>query len=163
MKNSLTNKAFIGLLVLAILGFGANAFAGWGMGCDQRGSGYHGPGWHHDGRFGPGNGYRMDDLSDDEIEKLHRERKSFFKATQDLRQDIYAKELSLRSELAKKDLDTDKAQKLQKEISDLEAKMDQKRIDHMINMRKINPNAGRSFMGRGGMGYGRSFGGYCWR
>jgi len=30
-------------------------------------------------------------------------------------------------------------------------------------MKKINPKAGRMFMGRGGMGYDPSYGGYCWR
>lgn len=163
MKKSKIGTAFIVLLVLAVLGFGANAFAGWGMGYGQRGWGDHGPGWHHEGRYGSGHGYGMDDLSNDEIEKLGKERESFFKATQDLRQDIYAKELALKSELVKENPDANKARKLQKEISDLEAKIDQKRIDHMVNMRKINPNAGRSFMGRGGMGYGRAQGGYCWR
>jgi hypothetical protein len=41
--------------------------------------------------------------------------------------------------LAKKNLDTQRAVSLQKEISDLRARIDQKRIEHMIEMRKINP------------------------
>ncbi len=163
MQKSLIRSAFIVFSVLAILGFGANAFAGWGMGCGQRGWNHQGPDGHHEGRFGSGHGYWMDDLSDDEVKTLERERKSFFKATQDLRQDIYAKELALKSELVKENPDADKARTLQKEISDLEAKIGQKRIDHMIKMKKINPNAGRNFMSRGGMGYGRFLGGYCWR
>jgi zinc resistance-associated protein len=105
----------------------------------------------------------MGDLNDDEIEKLEKERNAYFEATEDLRQDLYARELELRSELAKKNPDSKKAAKLQNEVSKLEAKLDQKHIDHMIKMRKINPNAGRRFMYRGGMGYGPSSGSYCWR
>ncbi|MBU0988553.1 MAG: hypothetical protein KKH68_14980 [Proteobacteria bacterium] len=55
------------------------------------------------------------------------------------------------------------ASSLQNDISKLQAQLDQKRIDHMVEMRKINPNAGRGFMGRGGMGYGNGQGRYCWR
>ena len=38
--------------------------------------------------------------------------------------------------MAKKNLDTQSAVSLQKEISDLRARIDQKRIEHMIEMRK---------------------------
>ena len=44
---------------------------------------------------------------------------------------------------------------MQKEISKLESELDQKRIDHMIKIRKLSPNAGRGFMmGGNHMGYG---------
>ena len=99
-------------------------------------------------------------LSDDDVAALEKEREAFFKATENLRQDIYAKRLALRSELAKKDPDVKNAQDLQKAISDLEAKIDQERVDHMIKMKKINPNAGRGY--GSGRGHGRG-GGYCWR
>ena len=55
------------------------------------------------------------------------------------------------------DPDVKKAQELQKEISNLEATIDQKRIDHMIKMKKINPHAGRGY----GSGRGRGSGGGC--
>jgi hypothetical protein len=35
---------------------------------------------------------------------------------------------------------------LQKDISELESELDQKRVDHMIKIRKLNPNDGRGFM-----------------
>jgi Spy/CpxP family protein refolding chaperone len=156
MKNNMTRKTLVVLTIVAVVGFGAVAFAGWGMGY-----GHHG--WHHEGWGEPEHGYMMRDLDENDIVKMEKERESFFKATENLRQDLDVKELELRSELAKENPDADKAAKLQKEVSELEAKIDQKRIDHMIVMKKINPNAGRNFMGRGGMGYGPSYGGYCWR
>ena len=103
----------------------------------------------------------MGNLSDDEIKALQKERNAFFEATQDLRQEIYQKRLELRSELAKKDPDANKAAKLQKEISKIEADFDQKRLDHQMKMRKINPKAGRGFMGGRPMGPGMmGYGGY---
>jgi len=158
MKKNITNKALMVLTVVAVIGFGAYAFADWGMGY-----GHRGPGWHHGGWNGPGYDYMKRDLNDDQIEKLEKERESFYKATEDLRQDVYTKELELKSELSKENPDIQKAAKLQKEISGLEAKIDEKRIDHLIKMKKINPKAGRMFMGRGGKGYDPSYGGYCGR
>ena len=160
MNKQMTSKAVMVVTILAIVGFGTYAFAGWGMGYDRQGWRHHGPGWHHGGGGEHGYGYMRDNLSDDEIAALEKEREAFFNATETLRQDIYAKRLALRSELAKKDPDVKKAQDLQKEISDLEAKIDQERVDHMIKMKKINPNAGRGYGSGRGRGQG---GGYCWR
>lgn len=162
MKKNITNKALIALTVLAVIGFGAYAFAHEEGGYGHYGWGHHGPG-HHEGWNGPGYDNMNKNLSDDEIAKLEKERESFYRATDDLRQDIYTKELELKIELSKENPDNQRAAKLQKEISGLEAKIDQKRIDHLIKMKKINPDAGRMFMGRGGMGYGPSRGGSCWR
>ncbi len=148
MKNNKTSKVIVILTVIAIAGFGAYAFADWGMGYDRYGMGMYGRGT---GYGGPG---YMGNLSADEIGALDHERTAFFKATEDLRQDIYAKELELRSELAKQNPDTQKATKLQKEISELVAQLDRKRVEHVVKMKKINPDAGRGFMGRGNMRYG---------
>lgn len=159
MSKNMTSKAIMVVMILAIVGFGTYAFAGWGMGYSRSGSGHHGPGWHQGG-WG-GHGYMMGDLNDDEIEQLEKERESFFKATENLRQDIYRMDLELRSELAKDNPDTKKAGKIQKEISDLEAKVDQKRIEHMIKMKELNPNMDKGY----GPGQGRKYsrGGNCWR
>lgn len=163
MKTSITSKILMVLTVLAVIGFGAYAFADRGMDYGHHGWGHHGTGWHHEACSGPGYGRMMGDLSDADIEKLENERSAFLTATEDLRRDLYAKELELRTELNKENPDSQKAADLQKEISSIEAKLDQKRVDNMIKMRKINPNAGGRFMGRGPMGYGPSNGGYCWR
>jgi hypothetical protein len=164
MKNIFTRKTLIILTVVTVLGFGAYAFADWGMGPGMMGGwGHHGPGWHHGGWNNSGYGPMAGNLSDDELIQMNKERSEFFKATENLRQNLYAKQLELRSELAKENPDSKRASSLQNDISKLQTQLDQKRIDHMVEMRKINPNAGRGFMGRGGMGYGAAYGGYCSR
>ena len=154
------NKALIAVAALAIVGFGVNAFADWGMGSGHMGWGQRGAGWHHGGGYGMG--YRGN-LSAADIQKMDQERRGFYKATQDLRQSIYEKELALGSELAKENPDTQKATDLQKEISKLNSELDQKRLEQMIAMRKINPNGGRGFSDDGPMGRGPGYGGNCWR
>jgi len=158
------------LAVVAILGIVPNAFAGWG-----EGYGHHGYGRHHNygsddgyqgnrhhgpsGGYGPGCDYG-EDLTQEDFEKLQAEQKAFDKDTQKLRQNIYQKNLALKSELAKENPDAQKALEIQKEISDLRAEVDQKRIDYLIKARKIAPDAGRGMMkgfghrGGGGRGMG---------
>ena len=160
MKTSITSKALVIITIVAIIGFGTYAFAGWGMGYGHHGRGHYGPGYHHEGWGGSGYGHMMDDLSDVDIEKLDKARSDYLKATENLRQDLYDKELELRNELAKQDPDAKKAAKLQMDISKLEEKLDQKHLDHMIQVRKINPDAGRGYRSGMDRGFG---GGYCWR
>jgi hypothetical protein len=164
MKKFFTKKSLMILTILAIIGFGAYAFAGWGMGYGMMGGwGHHGPGWHHGGWNSYGYGPMAENLSSDELAQMSKERSEFYKATENLRQGLYAKRLELRSELAKENPNSKRALNLQNDVSKLQAQLDQKQIDHLVEMRKTNPNAGRGFSGRGGMGYGAGSGGYCWR
>ena len=169
MKNVTLTKLIVVLAVIATVGFVASAFAGWGAG----GYGHRGGGWHHMGWGGSGDGYGYNqNLTDEQQKALDQERQAFLNATESLRQDLYAKNLELRSELAKDNPDAQKAAALQKEISKLESALDQKQLDFMLNARKVAPDAGRGYMmgGRGGMmGYGPGYGngagprgGYCW-
>jgi len=148
-KGLLAIFAIAAVVALSVTAYADRGMMGYGQGGGQcrgiRGGGY-----------GPGSGYMMGNISEDEAKKINDQREEFFKATEDLRQDIYAKEMELNSELAKKNIDTDKAAKLQKEISELESKFDQKRLEHMIKMKKLNPNLARGFGGR-------STGGHCGR
>jgi Spy/CpxP family protein refolding chaperone len=82
-------------------------------------------------------------LSDEDQKTLDKERQAFFDETQDLRQDMYQKRLELRSELAKKNPDAQKAAALQKDISKLKEEFDRKRLDFIMRMKKINPDIGR--------------------
>jgi len=154
------------LAIVAVLGIAVTSFAGWGRG--HMGYGYHmGPGygmqrgWGDGPRGYGGPGYRSD-LSDEDLARLDKERQAFFEATSELREQLYQKELELRSELAKSEPDAKKAAGLQTEISNLEGQLDQKRLDHQIKMRKEFPRSG--YMGRGygprGMGRGMYGGGY---
>jgi len=158
------SKTVIVVAIIGIVGFAATSFAGWGRG----GGGYcrgQGAGWAQKGS-GPA-GYQSN-LSDEDLDKLNKERQAFFEDTRELRENLYQKELELRSELAKKDPDAKKAVGMQKEISDLGSQLDQKRVEQRIKMRKENPDffAGRGYgmrrgygMGGGGMGRGYGMGG----
>lgn len=171
MKMNHFTRTVTVLAIAGILGFAATSFAGWGRGGGGNCWG-QGPGWGQRG-YGP-SGYQGN-LSDEQIAKLDKERQAYFEETRDLRDNLYQKKLELRSELAKKDPDTQKAAGIQKEISDLRAQLDQKRIHHRIKMQKENPEffAGRGY-GRGGRGMGGGFygrgmgrgfggqGGGCW-
>lgn len=180
MKKTRTGKTLLVLAVVAVLGIGSYAYADWGMGYGRHmgygwGSGYGpgmmGPGAYEEGYgMGPGMmGYRgagignWGNLSREDAAKMGTEQAAFFKATEKIRQNIYAKGLELRSEFAKENPDAGKASNLQKEISALEGQLDQKRVDYMIALRKITPDGGRSFAGRGPTGYVSDDDGPCWR
>ena len=135
---------------VAVIGIAINAFAHGGMGWGG-GMGHHGQGWHHRGDYGPG---FDDQMSKEQYKQFEQKREAFFKETQDLRANLYEKERELQSELAKAEPDAAKASGLQKEISERQAQLDQKRIDHRVDMRKVAPHAGR-----GSMSGGR----YCWQ
>jgi len=162
MSHTVIKKGLIVLTIVAVVGFGAYAFAHMGAGFGHQGWMHPGEGMHHIEYGGAGYGY-PGDLNDEEIAALEKERKVFFEATEDLRRNVYSKQLELRSELAKSNPDTQKAMELQNKISDLEAKLDKKRIEHMIKMRTLNPDVGRGFMGGNHMGYGYASSDSCWR
>ena len=167
MNRNALKKILMGAAVVAIVGFGVNAMAGWGRGYDCQGWGPEGPGKYGRGGDGPGYGYTRQNLSEEQIKKIDEARQGFFAETADLRQGLYAKGLELRAELAKEKPDAKMASEIQREISELRAQLGQKRIGHVIKMREIDPDAGRRYMGRGMMGGGPkgygSRGGYCRR
>ena len=156
-------KRIIIVAVVAIFGITTLAFAGWGQGYGHMmGPGGWGPGWHS----GYGNGQEgyYGNLSADEIAKLDQQRAAYFKATENIRQKLYEKELALRSELAKENPDTGKASKLQGDISTLQSNLDQKRLNFEIEARKSAPGYNRGpggygpMMGYGPGGYGHMMG-----
>jgi len=165
-------KIVMALTALAVLGFGYNVLADDGQGyrgmgkgkyaTDESGRGY--------GRGPGGCGRLAANLSEEDLEKARAERNAFFESTRDLRQQIYQKDLELQAELAKQAPDVEVAAGLQKEISGMRAEMDQKRLEHRLRMKTINPELGmgyghQGFKGkggsRGGKGYGGG-GGHCW-
>ena len=138
------------IAAMAILFSGIYASADWGG--PHRGM-HQGQGWHHKGYGGAGCG-AFDNLSEDEIKQLDAERTTFFEATKDLRRKVYQKRLELASELAKDNPDAAAAAASQKEISDFKAQMAQKHLEHILRVRKINPDLARGFLGGGHMGPG---------
>ncbi len=103
---------------------------------------------------GPGRGWGgcAAGLSEEDAKKVEEARGAFHEETLPLRQKRFEKLAALRAEMAKETVDEAKAAALQKEISDLDAELDQKRLQHRIQMKSIVPYAGMG-MGRG-MGYG---------
>ncbi len=151
----------MGLTVVAVLGLGTLAFAGWGRGYGHM----MGTEGHHRSGYGQGQEEFYGNLSNEEKTKLDQQRAEFFKATEDTRQQLYEKGLALQSELAKETPDTGKASSLQGEISKLQGDLDQKRLDYEIQARKTSPNYNRGSRGRGYghmRGYGRGGGNCMW-
>ena len=160
MKPNKVKQALIAVVILSIIGFGFNAMADSGN-KQNRQDGKHG--MHQTGEGCPIFGDIAKNLSDDELKKVKAERTAFQNATGDLQQQVLQKRLALESELAKDTPDAQQAAQIQKEISQIEAQLDLKWVDHVIAMKKINPKAFRGHMfGHGakkgcGMGCGR----YC--
>ena len=100
-------------------------------------------GFHEKGMPGGSNKYPgyNNYLNDETIKKLNAEQEAFIKATQDLRQTIYEKGLYLKAELVKKDPDIGIALSFQNNISEARGKFEQKMIEHLIRMKKINSEA----------------------
>ena len=138
-------NAIIIMTSIAVLGIGINAFAHGGMGWGG-GRGHHRGGMHYQGGYGNGN---ADQMSPETFKQFEQKREAFFNETQDIRISLYEKERELQNELAKNEPDVAQASRLQKEISDIQAQFDQKRIDHMLEMQKLNPNAGRGYRSGG--------------
>jgi len=147
MKKRYVKRIITVVVIGAVTVFSVNAFAGRGYGRMGSGEGSRGQG------YGPcgGQGYAAN-LSEEDVKKLEEQRNTFFEATADLRQEMHQKRLALRSELAKKAPDAAAAKALQNEISGLRAQLGEKRIDHMMAMKKINPYAGGGWMGAGHRG-----------
>jgi zinc resistance-associated protein len=153
MKTNNLRNAMVSLAAVAVMALGTNAFAGRGMGGQYNEQGYGGSG-NQNCRGGYAYGQINADLTTEQREQMETERQAFFDATKNQRQDLYAKRLELRAEMAKSQPDLERASALQKSVSELQGSLDQKRLNHIMAMRKINPDAGRGFMmGGRGMGY----------
>jgi hypothetical protein len=124
MKKHLFSRMVVVGAVVMLMGFGVNAFAGMGAAGAK--------------------------LTDDQIKQMETEQTAFQTATQGIRQQLNGKRQALQAELAKQTPDTATCAALQKDISDLQAQFDQKRLTHILEMKKIDPN----FTEGRGMGHG---------
>ncbi|HAO21483.1 MAG TPA: hypothetical protein DCQ37_14060 [Desulfobacteraceae bacterium] len=138
------NRILTLMVMVALMGFTTFADAGMGM--------KGGPG------MGPGKGggcAAMKTLSAEDQAKVTAERDAFIKDTQALRDQIQQKHLELKAEMAKTDTDVQKASDMVKGITDIVAQLGQKRLQHQLNLKKINPALADCTMGGpGGMGPG---------
>jgi len=143
MKN---HRIFLACVTL-VLGLAMPAFADWDDPHPWRHRGY---GWHHmmEGSELDCSGYGgQANLSDEQTEKIEQERRAFWEENRELRAQIYQKELELRAEIAKLQPDPTRTAELQRELSNLESQLDQKRIEHILRMKAINPYIGVGHVG----------------
>ena len=90
-----------------------------------------------------------DNLTTEQREKLEKAHKTFIDGTTDLRNNLRTKHTELTNLLSSTEPDANKAKALQKEISDLQTNLAQKRLELRLEVLKINPDA------RYGQGQGR--------
>jgi hypothetical protein len=140
-------------------GYGGGYMMGPGYG-GMMGPGYGGPMMG----YGPGYGPYMNgpgawgNLPEKDAAALNESQEKFFNETRDLRSQIQEKQIALNNALAGTNPDEGKVIQLQKELSGLQAKFDQKAIAHQLEVRKLLP---KNFnQGAHGRGYG--YGGYNW-
>ncbi|MGD2127494.1 MAG: periplasmic heavy metal sensor [Desulfobacteraceae bacterium] len=159
MKRRLTAVLGIAVLVAALA---VPAFAwgpGWGRGHHMMGYWNQEPGYCWDEGRGYGNPTQQ---QRNKLEQLDRK---LYDETANLRNEIRVKSAQLDTVLNSPDPDMEEAKALQKEINDLRAELDEKRLNYEIESRKIIPGErfsrghGRSY-GRHMMGYGQHMGGY---
>jgi zinc resistance-associated protein len=121
---------------------------GWGMGGHMGGFWGGGPG--SCGQYDRGYGYQ----NPEQRTRQNQPDEEFYNDTASLRNKIRSKSAELEAILSSPDPDRGKAQALQKEISELQAKMDEKRLNYELEARKSAPEGS----------YGRGYGpGRGWR
>ena len=127
---------FLLILIIAaamITGFSALSFAGYGS-CPGGGAGY--------GKQGR--------MTDEQVEAFQEQRAVFFNKTKEIRRELKRNHALMRAEMAAKELDTAKLNKIQKEISALKAKLAEERLAHIIEMKQSNPDFDPSSCPMGG-------------
>jgi len=140
---------------------------GWSRGHHMMGPWGSGPGYC----YGPERGY--ENLTEEQRTQLEQLDRKFYDETAKLRNEIWSKSAELNNVLNAPNPDLEKAKSLQRDISDLRAKVDEKRLNYELEARKITPDErfaqgyGRGYYGHHMGGYGRHMmGGYgpgsCW-
>jgi len=134
---------------------------GWGRGYHMMGDWSRGPGYS--GQYDRGYG----NLTEEQASKFDHLDRKFYSETADLRDKMWSKSAELDNLLSSTDPDLEKARALQKEINDLRANLDEKRLNYEVEARKVRPDSqfdrgyGRHMWGRGsGMGYAWHKGSY---
>ncbi len=143
MRKLWISRAIMTGVLILLLGTGLDAMAGMGMG----------------GGRGRGGAYSSN-LTDDQISQMAAEQQSFLKSTAGIREQLRENEVLLRAEHSKKAPDAAKITLLQNQENTLRSQFDTALQQHMVTMKKIDPNfvEGRG-MGRGmGMGPGNGMG-----
>jgi zinc resistance-associated protein len=141
---TLTILGFVGALAVPILAYRGGKLAEW----------FGGPGYYWQG-YGP-----HSNLTDNQRAELGKIEQKFYNDTAKLRDEIWAKSAELNTTLNTGTTEAAKVRALQKEISDLRAKLDQQRIDFELETRKVAPNADEVAEYTGGYGWPHMMGGF---
>ena len=145
---SIVGITFLSALLIVPVAVWAHGW-GWGNGNMM---GYRGTGPGYYNQYGSGdstlNSKQQKDLADLD--------QKFYNETRTLRSELWSKSAELNALLYGTNPDAAKVAKLQKEISELRAKLDEKAINHEIEARKIAPDTRFG----SGYGYGPMMGGY---
>jgi Spy/CpxP family protein refolding chaperone len=148
MKKTKTALVVIGVTVAVVLvGGWAFAHGPWGA----RGYGHH----------GYGSGYPYSSLSPEQREKLQAQEQKFYQDTAEFRRELYQKRLELEVLWADPKADPEKIKAKQREVSELQRRIQEKALEHQLAIRDLLPEEG---IGSGswcpgyGMGYGHHYG-----
>jgi Spy/CpxP family protein refolding chaperone len=131
-------------------------------------------GYHMMGPWGSG---PYGGLTEEQFKKFDQLNQKFYNDTADLRKEVWTKSRELSDILSSAEPDAVKAKALQKEISNLKAKLADESLNYELEARKIAPKdsygrgygwgSGHHMWGPGpGMGYGMGYGppmGYGWQ
>jgi zinc resistance-associated protein len=132
MKNKVTKIIGIGILVAALAVPVTVLARGWGWG-----------GRHMMGNWGmaPGSmmnyGHGYQALTPEQRTQLDQLDRKFYDETADMRKDLWNKSTELNALLNTTDPDLDKVKALNKEINDLRTTLNEKRLTHELEARKV--------------------------
>ena len=85
--------------------------------------------------------YYLQGLTGEKKSVAEKEISAFLEATDNIRKNICDTKRELINEMSKKQPGKKTALKLQKKLSKLKAKLDKKQIEHLINLKTINPDS----------------------
>ena len=155
MRKTKHTLTVIGIVVAIVI------VIGWAFAHGPRGDKGYG-----DRRYGYADPYA--NLSPEQREKLQAQEQKFYEDTAELRRELSQKRLDLRSLWIDPKADPQKIKVRQREVFELQRRIQEKAMEHKLAIRELLPEEG---IGRGpwgsGMGYGphhrRGYGGgSCW-
>jgi Spy/CpxP family protein refolding chaperone len=156
--------ALIGAFAVPVMAHGTN----WGRGghmMDNWGRGGHMmDNWGNHPGYGYQGGMGFSQLNEKQREELTKLDERFYTETKNLRDQYYAKSVEFETAFTAETPDRNKINGLQKELSEIQANLDQARIEYELEARKIVPGqTGRGGYSQNWMGNrgGYSAGG-CW-
>ena len=81
------------------------------------------------------------DLSDEQLSELRESNSAYFSRTNELRKGLQEKREQMRALLASPSPDEKQVKKLHKEMESLRAQLGDARIDHILKVKKVDPEA----------------------